>query len=196
MHGGFVGADEHAAAPQIAQLAHRRLSFLCEPHEALTVVLEHAARVGQRAAFRRAVEQVLTQVVLEAPDRLADRRLRAMDLGRGAGEAALLATARKIRRAARSINVDYCNVIIIALTSSPRLHNTGPMSEQDTVIIFDTTLRDGEQAPGFSMDVPAKLKMARRSTRLEWTSSRRGSPSHRPLTPRRRDRSRLRLDGR
>ena len=34
------------------------------------------------------------------------------------------------------------------------------MSEQDTVIIFDTTLRDGEQAPGFSMDVPAKLKMA------------------------------------
>jgi len=34
------------------------------------------------------------------------------------------------------------------------------MSAQDTVIIFDTTLRDGEQAPGFSMDVPAKLKMA------------------------------------
>ena len=29
------------------------------------------------------------------------------------------------------------------------------------VVIFDTTLRDGEQAPGFSMDVPAKLAMAR-----------------------------------
>jgi 2-isopropylmalate synthase len=29
------------------------------------------------------------------------------------------------------------------------------------VTVFDTTLRDGEQAPGFSMDVPAKLKMAR-----------------------------------
>ena len=29
------------------------------------------------------------------------------------------------------------------------------------VVIFDTTLRDGEQAPGFSMDVPAKLTMAR-----------------------------------
>jgi 2-isopropylmalate synthase len=29
------------------------------------------------------------------------------------------------------------------------------------VVIFDTTLRDGEQAPGFSMDVPAKLQMAR-----------------------------------
>src|SRR5213595_87926 len=29
------------------------------------------------------------------------------------------------------------------------------------VVVFDTTLRDGEQAPGFSMDVPAKLSMAR-----------------------------------
>jgi 2-isopropylmalate synthase len=29
------------------------------------------------------------------------------------------------------------------------------------VIVFDTTLRDGEQAPGFSMDVPAKLMLAR-----------------------------------
>lgn len=28
------------------------------------------------------------------------------------------------------------------------------------VVIFDTTLRDGEQAPGFSMDVPAKVRMA------------------------------------
>src|SRR5580765_3689767 len=29
------------------------------------------------------------------------------------------------------------------------------------VIIFDTTLRDGEQAPGFTMDVPSKVTMAR-----------------------------------
>jgi 2-isopropylmalate synthase len=29
------------------------------------------------------------------------------------------------------------------------------------VIVFDTTLRDGEQAPGFSLDVPAKVAMAR-----------------------------------
>ncbi|HEX4347774.1 MAG TPA: 2-isopropylmalate synthase [Vicinamibacterales bacterium] len=36
------------------------------------------------------------------------------------------------------------------------------MSQTHTrVIVFDTTLRDGEQAPGFSMDVPAKLEMAR-----------------------------------
>src|SRR6187401_1983492 len=36
------------------------------------------------------------------------------------------------------------------------------MSQDSTrIIVFDTTLRDGEQAPGFSMDVPAKLMMAR-----------------------------------
>jgi 2-isopropylmalate synthase len=29
------------------------------------------------------------------------------------------------------------------------------------VVIFDTTLRDGEQAPGFTLDVPAKLTLAR-----------------------------------
>jgi 2-isopropylmalate synthase len=29
------------------------------------------------------------------------------------------------------------------------------------VVIFDTTLRDGEQAPGFTMDVPSKVTMAR-----------------------------------
>src|SRR5260221_4241276 len=34
------------------------------------------------------------------------------------------------------------------------------MSETSRVIVFDTTLRDGEQAPGFSMDVPSKLRLA------------------------------------
>ena len=34
------------------------------------------------------------------------------------------------------------------------------MSNTARIAIFDTTLRDGEQAPGFSMDVPAKLAMA------------------------------------
>jgi 2-isopropylmalate synthase len=29
------------------------------------------------------------------------------------------------------------------------------------LVVFDTTLRDGEQAPGFSMDVPTKLLLAR-----------------------------------
>ncbi len=34
------------------------------------------------------------------------------------------------------------------------------MSDSTRLVVFDTTLRDGEQAPGFSMDVPAKLKLA------------------------------------
>ncbi len=36
----------------------------------------------------------------------------------------------------------------------------------DRVIVFDTTLRDGEQAPGFSMNVVEKLEMARQLARL------------------------------
>jgi len=35
------------------------------------------------------------------------------------------------------------------------------MSSPTRITVFDTTLRDGEQAPGFSLDVPAKLSMAR-----------------------------------
>src|SRR5262245_66598106 len=35
------------------------------------------------------------------------------------------------------------------------------MTTPARVVVFDTTLRDGEQAPGFSMDVPAKVAMAR-----------------------------------
>jgi len=34
------------------------------------------------------------------------------------------------------------------------------MSDPARITIFDTTLRDGEQAPGFSLDVPAKIAMA------------------------------------
>ena len=40
------------------------------------------------------------------------------------------------------------------------------MSTPARVIVFDTTLRDGEQAPGFSMDVPSKLAMAQALDRL------------------------------
>lgn len=36
----------------------------------------------------------------------------------------------------------------------------------DTVRIFDTTLRDGEQSPGFSMTMKGKLRMARRLSDL------------------------------
>ncbi|GER00147.1 2-isopropylmalate synthase [Iodidimonas gelatinilytica] len=40
------------------------------------------------------------------------------------------------------------------------------MTANDKVLIFDTTLRDGEQAPGFSMDHDQKLRMARALSEL------------------------------
>src|ERR671939_398164 len=36
----------------------------------------------------------------------------------------------------------------------------------DRITIFDTTLRDGEQSPGCSMNLPEKLRMARQLERL------------------------------
>ena len=36
----------------------------------------------------------------------------------------------------------------------------------DTVRIFDTTLRDGEQSPGISLDVAEKLEIADQLARL------------------------------
>ncbi len=40
------------------------------------------------------------------------------------------------------------------------------MSKQDKVIIFDTTLRDGEQCPGASLNPQQKLEVARQLERL------------------------------
>src|SRR5256885_259438 len=71
------------------------------------------------------------------------------------------ATARKIFSAARSIILRYLSVTIITLTSNYEGGYNNPMSTTTRITIFDTTLRDGEQAPGFSLDVPAKLTMAR-----------------------------------
>ena len=38
--------------------------------------------------------------------------------------------------------------------------------DPDRVLIFDTTLRDGEQSPGFSMNIKEKLEMAHQLARL------------------------------
>jgi 2-isopropylmalate synthase len=39
-------------------------------------------------------------------------------------------------------------------------------SSQDTILIFDTTLRDGEQSPGATLNVEEKLEIARQLSRL------------------------------
>src|ERR1700685_2518804 len=38
--------------------------------------------------------------------------------------------------------------------------------DDDRIIIFDTTLRDGEQSPGFSMNLHEKIRMAEALTEL------------------------------
>ena len=57
--------------------------------------------------------------------------------------------------------------------------------ETARVIIFDTTLRDGEQAPGFSMDVAAKIAHGARPRRARRRRHRGGLP-HRLARRRRR----------
>ena len=48
------------------------------------------------------------------------------------------------------------------------------MADATDVRIFDTTLRDGEQSPGFSMTIAEKLRMAAPARR-----ARRGHPRSR-----------------
>ena len=52
-----------------------------------------------------------------------------------------------------------------------------------TVVVFDTTLRDGEQAPGFSMRIEEKLRLARQLDGWGSTSSRPAFPSRPRPTP-------------
>src|SRR5665647_3706317 len=41
-----------------------------------------------------------------------------------------------------------------------------PKLDDDRIIFFDTTLRDGEQSPGFSMNLTEKIRMAEALTEL------------------------------
>jgi 2-isopropylmalate synthase len=45
-------------------------------------------------------------------------------------------------------------------TSTPKQSNPGPGRDKNRVVIFDTTLRDGEQSPGASMNLEEKIKIA------------------------------------
>src|SRR5437870_2373757 len=46
------------------------------------------------------------------------------------------------------------------------LKRKGMQSDTDHVRIFDTTLRDGEQSPGISLNVPEKVEIATQLARL------------------------------
>jgi 2-isopropylmalate synthase len=47
------------------------------------------------------------------------------------------------------------------MSTAPRNEKTVSEPQQDRVVIFDTTLRDGEQSPGASMNLEQKLQIAR-----------------------------------
>jgi 2-isopropylmalate synthase len=46
------------------------------------------------------------------------------------------------------------------MTHSPLNHPSFGQMDEDRIIIFDTTLRDGEQSPGFSMNLEEKIRLA------------------------------------
>lgn len=54
------------------------------------------------------------------------------------------------------------------------------MKKKDHVIIFDTTLRDGEQCPGASMGLHEKLQVARQLERLNVDIIEAGFPAASP----------------
>src|SRR5947207_11778144 len=63
----------------------------------------------------------------------------------------------------------FCGIVLPALSSSTWIvpefgGRGGKMAEK--IFIFDTTLRDGEQSPGCSMNLDEKLGMARQLDRL------------------------------
>ena len=75
MDGRFVGADDDPPAPDLLELPDRQLGLAGQSEQALGVVLKQPAGLGQRAVARGAVEQPLAELILDAPDRLADGRL-------------------------------------------------------------------------------------------------------------------------
>ena len=57
---------------------------------------------------------------------------------------------------------------------------TQTQPNHDRVIIFDTTLRDGEQAPGAALNIDEKLTIARQLARLGVDVIEAGFPYYQP----------------
>ena len=95
VHRALVGANQHPATAQVAQLANSRLRLFTEAHQPLRIIAQDATGLRERALLGRAVEQPLAEFVLEPPDGLTDRRLRPVQLGRRAREAPLRGDGQK-----------------------------------------------------------------------------------------------------
>src|ERR1700709_1965667 len=48
-----------------------------------------------------------------------------------------------------------------AAPNGPATEPATPRSERDRVIVFDTTMRDGEQSPGASMSLEEKIELSK-----------------------------------
>ena len=54
------------------------------------------------------------------------------------------------------------------------------MANENKVLIFDTTLRDGEQSPGVALNVEEKLEIARALERMKVDIIKAGVPASSP----------------
>ena len=168
----LVGADEHAALPDVAQVGDGAGRLVGQPQQPRA--RSRAAARRRRSACRRATSG--RSAARPAPS--SSRRMAWLTAGcvrrslRAAREklrsAATVAKTRRssnvmcrsVQRQASTIRYATTNLKIITLTfGTPRPTLADPMA--DRLIIFDTTLRDGEQAPGFSMRVDEKVRLAR-----------------------------------
>ena len=85
----LVGSDQHSAPSQVLELSHRALGFVFQTGQPFGVVHQDLPGLSELASFRGTVEEPLVEFLLEPLDRLADRRLGAVEPRGGAGKAPL-----------------------------------------------------------------------------------------------------------
>ena len=71
---------------QLAQFAERAGGVIAQVEQPLGIFLQHAPGVGQQAVARGAVKQRLAEIIFQLVNRLAHRRLGAMQLFRCPGK--------------------------------------------------------------------------------------------------------------
>src|SRR6266540_2325158 len=156
----------------------------------LCIFHQHSPGGSERSILGGTVKKLLSYFFLESPNRLANRRLSSVE-GVGSARKTLLACDRnqhlelvdihgsgtkRIMSSLRKrygITIPYLHIEIITLTLR-RLALSIRVGiwvgrrwmVQDRISIFDTTLRDGEQSPGCSMNLQEKVQMARQLERL------------------------------
>ncbi len=84
--GEFVGRDAQFAAMQLAQFSERAGGIVAQVEQALGILLQDAPGIGQQAVARGAVEERLAHILFQLVNRLAHRRLGAMQFFRRPGK--------------------------------------------------------------------------------------------------------------